>query len=200
MSSALWSNLPRLDLDEQKAMTPRQMQMLLGKLPEDEVAVVVHEPIADEPPVEDVPVYVEPAPESNELEVLLEALPEALNQIAEEAQLQCIHLVRTISVQLFPALAESFLAEEIGQHLPALIPDFEPYIEVRLSVDLAKQMTEIISRNKRLSDRCRLMPCESPGLAPIDISWSTGGVNFDFEALFDACLGRLGQSQPSSEE
>lgn len=200
MNSALWSNLPRFDLDGQKTMSPPQLQMLLGKLPGDEFAVVPDEPLADEPPVEETPVKAEPTPESNELEVLLGTLPEALNQIAEDAQSQCVHLVRTISVQLFPVLAESFLAEEICQHLPALIPDFEPLIEVRAASGLAEQIAEIIGRNKALADRCRLMPCESPEQAAIDISWKTGGVNFNFEALLGACLYRLGQTQPSSEE
>ena len=96
-----------------------------------------------------------------------------------------------LAEKLFPKLGESFLAEEIARHLPDLLPASVADVEIRAEPELAAALTALIDGSVQLAGCCSVIEDEAPGANRATISWRDGGVDFDFEGLLEACLGRL---------
>jgi hypothetical protein len=62
---------------------------------------------------------------------------------------------------------------------------------------MLEKLEPIVARNTALAGRCSLVPAENNS---VEVSWKTGGVTFDFEALLDACLAHLDPAQTLIEE
>ncbi len=201
MSSVIWSDLPRFDTGGQTPMSPQHLQILFGKLPEDEAHSELDGDQAVEAAADDAPAETTGLEqEFEDLEALMNALSGSLEEIVADSKARSVQLVQAISARLFPVLAQEFLAEEIGRHLPDLIPDLAPTIEIHVTPEFAEKMSETVTRDKILADRCRIVSSQAQDPATVEVSWQTGGINFDFEALLRACLDRLAQPQPTSEE
>ncbi len=202
MSDAVFSQLPRFDVasgprpaEWLRAMTAGETRPGAHPAPREEADVVAPVPVKAEP------VTVRPIPqETAALQATISSLAKAMERIEAESRQQTVDTVRAIAGQLFPELSRRFLAEEIGRHLPALIPATVPVVDVRADPALAAQLEDMISRHPSLEGRCNVIPVEGQGNGRADVSWRTGGVTFDFEGLLAACLNDLGSTHKPNTE
>lgn len=203
MSDAVFSHLPRFDV----VSGPRPAEWLramTGGEPQAPARVATPEsleaaPLPAAPKAE--PAVVRPIPqETAALQATISSLGKVMERIDAESRQQTVETVQTIAGQLFPELSRRFLAEEIGRHLPALIPMAVPVVDIRAEPGLAAQLQEMISRTPSLEGRCNIIAQEGQGSGRAEVSWRTGGVSFDFESLLDACLNDLGSTHKKNTE
>lgn len=197
MSSALLANLPRFDEGEQ-AHPAELLKRMLGEMqgaakpPAPPVEEVV-ETVEEAPPAD-------PAPALEEVERLIGDLSGLMARLEQESRERSMQAIQSLAARLFPELSRRFLAEEIGAHLAGLVPASVPSVEIRARPVLLEQLEPIVARSPSLSGRCTLSPADTAKDAQVRVSWKTGGVTFDFEALLAACLAHLDPAQTLIEE
>lgn len=172
MSSAVFANLPRFDTSAPPVCEP-------------------------EPEIEETP----PAPppiDMSAVNAAVAALESAVRQVEDNVRTQVVEGVQAMAGKLFPALSEQFLSEEIGRHLPALVPASAPRVEICAEPELSDRIGAVVERAGALAERCVFSPMNSAEDCRVHVSWETGGVTFDFDGLLEACMARLGA--PSVEE
>ena len=203
MSEAFLSNLPRFDSAGVRP-TSGQMRLLLGQMPvEDEAAdksedvQVAEEAVASEPSSS---ALSDRAPEFAEIEIMLSAMSDAIERIERESRENSVRVTQSIAAKLFPELSRLFLAEEIGRHLPVMVPTSAPAIEIRAQPALLEKLREAVENSSSLSDRCAVVPAGEDEDAQVRVSWETGGLTFDFDGLLNACLAQLDSTQATIEE
>ena len=193
MSEAFFSSLPRFD----SAAPPSDSsfrRLLLGQLPVEDVGA---EPAQDPSPpaAGDVPGGSETAPDRGpdfaEVETMLTALSSTIERLERESRERTVSITQSIASRLFPELSRLFLAEEIGRHLPEMIPASAPAVEIRAQPALLAKLREVVEKSASLSERCSIGPADAADDEQVRISWETGGLNFDFDGLLDACLAQL---------
>lgn len=202
MSDAVFSQLPRFDAvtaarpaDWLRAMNSGDLQAPSRPVAQEEVTP------APTPPSKSEPAIVRPIPqETAALQATVSNLAKLMERIEAESRQQTAETVQQIARQLFPELSRRFLAEEIGRHLPGLIPASVPVVDIRAEPELAAQLKEIISRHPTLEGRCNVIAEEGQGTRSAEVSWRTGGVTFDFEGLLNACLNDLGSTHKPNTE
>ncbi len=202
MSDAIFSHLPRFDV----VSGPRPAEWLRAMTAGETHAPA--QPAAREeadvaPPalVKAEPVAVRPIPqETAALQATVSSLAKAIERIEAESRQQTVETVRAVASQLFPELSRRFLAEEIGRHLPGLIPVAVPVVDIRAEPGLAAQLQEMIDRHPSLEGRCNVIPVEGQRNGRADVSWRSGGVTFDFDSLLAACLNDLGSTHKPNTE
>ncbi|KCZ87463.1 hypothetical protein HJA_13025 [Hyphomonas jannaschiana VP2] len=201
MSSALLSNLPRFDQGDQ-THPAEQLKRMLGQMQE---AAARTKP-APEPTGESVeeevqsPEPVDLGPSLAEIESLAGQLSAVLGRIENEARDQAMQVTQALAARLFPELSQRFLAAEIAQHLPQLIPASVPSIEIRARQEVLNRLEPFIAHDPSLSERCKMTPAATADEPRVQVSWQTGGVTFDFEGLLAACLSHLDPSHTMIEE
>ncbi|HPE46816.1 MAG TPA: hypothetical protein PLR76_00390 [Hyphomonas sp.] len=212
MSDAFFASLPRFDTETVVPPNGRQMRILLGQEVEDEPVpdLPLSDMMDDTPALEDVQVDAaapveEAVPDQGEIdlsevEALIASLSDTIARTENDAHAQAVRLVRSIADRLFPELSDLFLAEEIGRHLPGLIPAAAQGVEVHASPALCERLQEVIGRNEALASRCTFVPAESLGQSDACVSWKTGGLTFDFDGLLKACFARLDTMQATMDE
>lgn len=121
-----------------------------------------------------------------------------VGRVERESREQVTAVVQSMAGQLFPALSRQFLAEEIGRHLPGLVPVAAPSVSIRTRPELASQLEDMVAAHPSLAGRCEVIAVE--GQASIDVSWRTGGVTFDFDELLSACLAQLSPAHKTKVE
>ncbi|MFN4183336.1 MAG: hypothetical protein ACK4M6_00995 [Hyphomonas sp.] len=203
MSDAVFSQLPRFDVirgprpaDWLRAMSAGDLHAPSGQAPPEEAeAGLAAAPAKAEPSV------VRPIPqETAALQAAVSNLEKLMERVDVEARQNTVETIRTIASQLFPELSRRFLAEEIGRHLPGLIPAAAPVVDIRAEPGLAAQLLEMIGRHPSLEGRCNVIVTEGQGAGHAEVSWRTGGVTFDFESLLAACLNDIGSTyKPNTE-
>lgn len=201
MSDAVFSHLPRFDAvtgprpaDWLRAMTRDDLQAPSRPAEADAPAPAPAQTKAE-------PAVVRPIPqETAALQATISSLAKAMERIDAESRQQTVETVQAIAGQLFPELSRRFLAEEIGRHLPGLIPVAVPVVDIRAEPGLAAQLEEMIGRTPSLEGRCNVIAQDGQGTGRAEVSWRTGGVSFDFESLLDACLNDLGSTHKKNTE
>ena len=196
MNSALLSSLPRFDLDDQ-AQPAGRLKLLLGQVPEETPAAA---PTVPEEPVLVAPPPVDLGPSLAEVDKLVAGLSGMMARLEREAREQAMHVTQSLAARLFPELSRQFLAEEIGQHLGKLVPASVPAVEIRARQPMLDKLEPILARHASLAGRCSLVPVPGADETRVQVSWKTGGVTFDFEALLAACLAHLDPAQTLIEE
>ncbi|PKP83116.1 MAG: hypothetical protein CVT79_03465 [Alphaproteobacteria bacterium HGW-Alphaproteobacteria-18] len=203
MSDAVFSQLPRFDAisgprpaDWLRAMTKSDLHAPSGQAPP-EAAETSLAPA----PAKAEPSVVRPIPqETAALQTTVSNLAKLMERVEVESRQQTVETIRTLAGQLFPELSRRFLAEEIGRHLPGLIPAAVPVVDIRAEPGLAAQLLEMISRHPSLEGRCNVVSQEGQGAGHAEVTWRTGGVTFDFESLLAACLNDIGSTyKPNTE-
>ncbi len=145
----------------------------------------------------------EPAPRIDlaELEALVASLSKQLEVLKRETAARAARDAREIVAALLPELSKAFLAEEVGRHLPAIVPASAPAVKIAAQPELAAQLMEIVARHPELDSRCVFIPAGSPKDTRVNVSWETGGATFDFDSLLASCLTQLDASrQPLTKE
>lgn len=162
----------------------------------------VNDTFNEEAPLIEVPLQPPPAAQLDltALEASLAALNGRLERIERDARAQAVENVRSMAAKLFPLLSKAFLAEEIGRHLPALVPASATVVEIHAEESLASYLRDMVERNSSLAHRCTVLPASAPGQGRIDVSWQTGGLTFDFDGLLQACLAQLNSTQTMNKE
>lgn len=207
MSEAFLTNLPRFDSDAARPSSS-QLRLLLGQMPADDAE---NGQAGDVPPVPassefapaiatDADVAPGRAPEFAEIEIMLLAMADAIERIEREAREQTVRVTQSISARLFPELSRLFLADEIGRHLPAMVPSSAPAIEIRAQPALFEKLRVAVENMPGLMDRCVVVPAVDDEDAQVRVSWQTGGLTFDFDGLLTACLAQLESPQTRIEE
>lgn len=202
MSEAFLSNLPRFDSAAPlQATNPRRI--LLGQMPVDEAvnapapsvltSVSELEPETDQ----DAP---ERVPEFAEIEIMLTALSDTIERLERESRERVVSVTQSIASRLFPELSRLFLAEEIGRHLPGMVPATAPAVEIRAQPALLEKLREVVENSASLSERCSVVPAEASEDEQVRVSWETGGLTFDFDGLLKACLAQLEPPPATIEE
>ena len=125
------------------------------------------------------------------VEATLASLADRVEKVEADARRQTAASVAAIAERLFPKLSRRFLAEEIALHLEKMIPPGEVRIDIKAEPHLAEQLYEVIQRSDRLAEICEVSSDETPGSSRVDVSWQTGGLDFDFDGLLEACIGHL---------
>lgn len=201
MSDAVFSHLPRFDVVSERR--PADWLRALSVAEPASPAGTPHAEIKAEPaegPVQGPapmpkaePATVRPIPqETVALQATVANLARLMERLERESRQQTVETVQAISAQLFPELSRRVLAEEIGRHLPGLIPASVPKVDIRAEPVLAGQLAEMIARHPSLEGRCEVIAQEGQGEGRAEVSWRTGGVTFDFDGLLSACLADLG--------
>ena len=202
MSEAFLSSLPRFD----SAAPPpdsSSRRLLLGQLPVENVVVKPpQDPMA--PAAGDAPDADKSAqdrvPEFAEVEIMLTALSDTIERLERESRERTVSATLSIASRLFPELSRLFLAEEIGRHLPGMIPATAPSVEIRAQPALLEKLRDVVEKSASLSERCSVVPADAPDDEQVRVSWETGGLTFDFEGLLNACLAQLEPSLDKIEE
>lgn len=128
---------------------------------------------------------------------VLETLMHEIPRIEVSARDEMIELVEGILRQIFPKLAELFLAEEIVSHLRRLMPVKAKNLKIRAPEPFASQLTKKLT-DGQFAERVVETEClaANDDAAPtIEISWERGGVQFDFRSFLEDCLHHLVQSR-----
>lgn len=197
MSSALLANLPRFDAGDQPHpadMLKRMLGQMQGQTkPPEPPAEEITEEVAEAPPVDTGPVL-------EEVERLITDLSGLMTRLERDSREQSMQVIQALAARLFPELSRRFLAEEIGEHLAGLVPASVPAVEIKARPVMLERLDPIIARNPSLSGRCSLVPADTAEDTQVHVSWKTGGVTFDFEALLAACLAHLDPAQTLIEE
>lgn len=201
MSSALLSNLPRFDQGNQ-THPAEQLKRMLGQMQEAAARTKPAPETTGESGEEDVqtPEPVDLGPSLAEIESLAGQLSAVLSRIESEARDQAMQVTQALAARLFPELSQRFLAAEIAQHLPQLIPASVPSIEIRAQQEVLNRLEPFIAHDPSLSERCKMTPAATADEPRVQVSWQTGGVTFDFEGLLAACLSHLDPSHTMIEE
>ena len=192
MSDAVYAGLPRFDAGS-AGSAPRTPGSWMKPL---DVS-----PSGHRPPKEIVPADVIAEPplqplDFKKIETALAALGPRLDKIERDAQAHAFEAVQSLAARLFPELSKRFLADEIGHHLPSLIPASAAVVEIRAAAPIADKLREIVERSPELAQRCTVTTLEADGQGKVDVSWQSGGVSFDFDGLLAASLSHM-NSHPS---
>ncbi|MFN3607883.1 MAG: hypothetical protein ACK4Y9_02350 [Hyphomonas sp.] len=203
MSDAVFSHLPRFDVETAPRPAEWLRAMTAGNL-HAPASIAVAEDLDATPapaPARAEPAVVRPIPqETAALQATITSLAKVIERIDSESRQQTVEMVQALAGQLFPELARRFLAEEIGRHLPALVPAAAPVVDIRAEPGLAAQLQDMISRAPSLEGRCNVIATEGQGNGSAEVSWRTGGISFDFETLLAACLNDLGSTHKKNTE
>lgn len=200
MSEAVFSHLPRFDAVSGLRPADWLRAMQAGETPASAPSAARELP---EPPpqVKSEPTEVRVVPqETAALQAAVANLSKLMERIETESRQQTVETVQRIAAQLFPELSRRFLAEEIGRHLPGLLPASVPGVDIYAEPRLATQLQEIVQKNPSLEGRCNVVPREGQGEGRAEVSWRTGGVSFDFEGLLTDCLNDLGSTHKKTTE
>jgi hypothetical protein len=135
-----------------------------------------------------------------EVQLILDSLAGKVEKIEADARRQTAASIAAIAERLLPKLARRFLAEEIALHLEKMIPPGEVCIDIKAEPHLAEQLYETIQRSAQLADICNVIPQEDACGSRVDVSWKSGGLDFDFDGLLEACIGHLRSERPSEQE
>lgn len=200
MSRTLLAGLPRFDVNG--GLLPptdwlRSFDENEDGQPEQRAALARAEAVKVEAPV------VEATPAQLDLrkvEASLTALNGKLDKLEREAKAQTVEAIQAIAAKLFPMLSKAFLAEEIGRHLPKLVPASAAVVEIRAEDSLAAELQAMVERHASLANRCTILPTPADGQGRVDVSWQTGGLSFDFDGLLQASLSHLNSTHTMTKE
>jgi hypothetical protein len=201
----LLSGLPRFD-DKGALLPPTDWRRSFGDAdpgPAFEAAdSSARDTFIEEAPLSELPLQPPPPAQLDlaTLEASLAALNGKLEKIERDARAQAVENIRSMAAKLFPLMSKAFLAEEIGRHLPALVPASAAVVEIYAEESLASALRDMVERNNSLAHRCTILPASAPGQGRIDVSWQTGGLTFDFDGLLQACLAQLNSTQTMTKE
>lgn len=198
MSEAVFSHLPRFDTPAERA--PADWLKPLDGALRAPVKAPLPEQMAPPAAQADSAPAAQPAPggELRQMQKAIADLSLLMGRLEIEARQQAVTTIQTMAGRLFPELSRQFMAEEIGRHLPGIIPASVPEIEIHAPPGLAGRLEELVAAQPALAGRCRVMAAE--GRTGVDVSWRTGGVTFDFDGLLAACLAQLGTTHNSKVE
>lgn len=193
MSNAVLARLPRFDADTGDAAERlRRVLETAGDAEAERQATPAEaEAPAPEPDEPDSEPPAPPGPDPAALDAAIVALGEAAERVEREGQAQVAASLAALAGELFPRLAEAFLAAEIARHMEGLVPVSVAAIEITAPAELAERLGDAIARSPALSERCTVASAADSGDTRVEVSWSTGGAIFDFDALLAACLARL---------
>jgi flagellar biosynthesis/type III secretory pathway protein FliH len=178
-------------------------RLLLGQMPVEEVVI---DPIQDAlTPASEVESGTDQnvsgrVPEFAEIEIMLTALSDTIERLERESREQAVSVTQSIAARLFPELSRLFLAEEIGRHLPGMVPSTAPAVEIRAQPALLERLRDVVEKTASLSERCSVVPAETTDDEQVRVSWETGGLTFDFDGLLNACLAQLEPPPATIEE
>jgi len=202
MSEAFLSNLPRFDSAPPPPASGSR-RLLLGQLPVEEGGIdSAQDGLASAARDEPEPAQTASGrvPEFAEIEIMLTALSDTIERLEQESRERAVSTTQSIASRLFPELSRLFLAEEIGRHLPGMIPSTAPAVEIRAQPALLEKLRDLVDKTASLSERCSVVPAETSDDGQVHVSWETGGLTFDFDGLLNACLARLEPSSTTIEE
>lgn len=200
MSDAVFAGLPRFDAAPKSggSRSPGSWLQELGSEPAPAAAT----PRAPAVPVRAETSVHEAAPAAADLsriEASLAALNSKLDKIEREARAQTLQTINSIASKLFPVLSEQFLADEISRHLPSMVPASAAVVEIRADEDLASKLRQLVERTPALAHRCSVTAAPE-GQGRVDVSWQSGGLTFNFDALLQASLSHLNSTQTVTKE
>ena len=121
----------------------------------------------------------------------LTSVTEALGRIETESRERSVAMLQSMAATLFPKLSELFLAEELARHLPEILPEDTPGIEIMAGQDVATRLSQVLEQRGGLAEAVTVKPVNDLAGAQVQISWKTGGLDFDFEELLSACMAQL---------
>ncbi len=137
--------------------------------------------------------------EAHALQCALNGLSSAIDALRVEARQHTLEAIRAISADLFPKLADDFLAEEIMRQLPEVLPRAMHGVEIRAAPAFC---TKLEAANKSgPAHQTPLAFVADRKLAPgqVQISWAHGGLDFDAGRRLQASLDRLAPVKRVSE-
>ncbi|KCZ92210.1 hypothetical protein [Hyphomonas johnsonii] len=214
MSDSFLSSLPRFDRVG-APMAVDKRRLLLGKGPAPVETATDEEPEEEAPAPDDhaaptgIGEYtaeqafsgsVARVPEFEEIEILLKVLSDTIDKVEQQSRDHTVQVIQAMASRLFPELARQFLAEEIGRHLPIMIPASVQGVEIHAQPEMADKLQKVIDHSVSLAERCSFVPVTDPDDAQVRISWGSGGLTFDFDRLMQACLAQLNSTQATIDE
>lgn len=207
MSEPIYARFPRFDRVPE--VTPSQrLRRIVKHQPAAQPVVNPTPPETPDAPLEPVsdaeaaPEAAPPAvgapqaPGSEEVEAVLDALNRAIEEASRSAKAEAAGAVRAMAETLFPTLSQAFLGEEIVRHLQDWLPVSPERVTVTAPEGLQPILETALARRPDLAGRCELVTGQVASDVQVRVSWRTGGLDFDFDGLLEACLARLETAQP----
>ncbi len=136
-------------------------------------------------------------PDLAQIEAAAAALRDALEDFEDAARSKVAAAIDEIARALFPTLADEFLAAEVGRHLPQMLPVAAASVTVRAPPPLDSRLDEIVDQTIEAAGRCKVVSDPSLDALSVEISWETGGLSLNFNALLEACIFQYKQSESS---
>ena len=189
MSESLFSTLPRFD--EAHYGTTDRDSVAFADASKSPAAV------ASVPDVQEQ-VAVKPELDPN-VAVLMKQLSDEIAAANDRVLQQTKQWVIAVAEKLFPELSKSCLADEIARQLPELLPQASNKVEIQAGEQLAEDLQNVLQQSNEISSVCTIVPVQGAAGQKVEVSWVTGGLTMDFDALLAACVSRVQAVQLSKK-
>lgn len=124
------------------------------------------------------------------LDSILERLEEEIERGRAELGSKVTGVVLDVATALFPMLAKNFLADELVNHLPDIVPEHVMSLNISASADLAEALNLRLRGRQMAADDILIVSDRSLSSGQLNLSWKTGGADFDYNYLLEKLLKR----------
>lgn len=123
-----------------------------------------------------------------------------LEDMQAKIQKQAISVALDTMSSLMPRLSEQFLADELAEYLPDLLPSNVAEVDLMTSPRMAEALRDILETRDLSDVTYNIHPTENLQDGRLEVSWKTGGLSSDFTSRLEACLTDLGARARNNEE
>ncbi|MEM9573426.1 MAG: hypothetical protein AAF996_18325 [Pseudomonadota bacterium] len=123
--------------------------------------------------------------------MILNSLETAVTDLERSALAHSQKLVAEFLQAAFPTLCASFLADEVVQAAREMAPNEIERLVVKVPPAFEQSFQRAVQASPKMAEICELETFGGDEQIVIDVSWRTGGLNFNMDQFLESSLGRL---------
>ena len=123
--------------------------------------------------------------------MILNSLEAAVAGLERTAMAHAQQLVAEFLQAAFPKLCETFLADEVANAAEDMAPNGIERLVVKVPPKFEQSFQRAVQASPRMSELCELETFGTDEQIIIDVSWDTGGLNFNMDQFLESSLGHL---------
>ena len=123
--------------------------------------------------------------------MILNSLEAAVAGLERTALAHSQKLVAEFLQAAFPKLCESLLADEVAHAAQDMAPNEIERLVVKIPPAYEQSFQRAVQASPKMSEICELETFGSGEQIIIDVSWNSGGLNFNMDQFLESSLGRL---------